>query len=51
MAFTTHGKGTPNRLGGTTEERIDCSAFVQVGYSSVYQMMLPRTTLELVKRT
>ncbi len=43
-------KGTPYRLGGTTKKGIDCSAFVQVGYSSVYQMMLPRTTLELVKK-
>lgn len=43
-------KGTPYRLGGTTKKGIDCSAFVQVGYSSVYQMMLPRTTLQLVKK-
>ena len=43
-------KGTPYRLGGTTKKGIDCSAFVQVGYSSVYQMMLPRTTLQLVEK-
>lgn len=42
-------KGTPYRLGGTTKRGIDCSAFVQIGYSSVYQTMLPRTTVELVK--
>lgn len=42
-------KGTPYRLGGTTKRGIDCSAFVQIGYSSVYQTMLPRTTGELVK--
>ncbi|MGF1690869.1 NlpC/P60 family protein [Photobacterium kagoshimensis] len=40
-------RGTPYRLGGTTKRGIDCSAFVQVGYSDVYQTMLPRTTGEL----
>lgn len=43
-------KGTPYRYGGSSKKGIDCSAFVQVGYSSVYQKMLPRTTLELVKK-
>ncbi|WP_420916327.1 NlpC/P60 family protein [Photobacterium kishitanii] len=43
-------KGTPYRYGGTSKKGIDCSAFVQVGYSSVYQKLLPRTTLELVKK-
>ncbi|WP_372019998.1 NlpC/P60 family protein [Photobacterium swingsii] len=42
-------KGTPYRLGGTTKRGIDCSAFVQVGYSDVYQTLLPRTTGELAK--
>ncbi|PSW05186.1 NlpC/P60 family protein [Photobacterium lipolyticum] len=42
-------KGTPYRLGGTSKRGIDCSAFVQVGYFSVYDKMLPRTTSELVK--
>jgi cell wall-associated NlpC family hydrolase len=42
-------KGTPYRLGGNTKRGIDCSAFVQVGYSSVYEKMLPRTTSEQVK--
>lgn len=39
-------KGTPYRLGGTTRSGIDCSAFVQLTYSEVYQQMLPRTTSE-----
>lgn len=43
-------KGTPYRYGGSSKKGIDCSAFVQVGYSSVYQKSLPRTTLELVKK-
>ncbi|WP_423809419.1 NlpC/P60 family protein [Photobacterium iliopiscarium] len=43
-------KGTPYRYGGSSKKGIDCSAFVQVGYSSVYQKLLPRTTLELVKK-
>ncbi|PSV62994.1 hypothetical protein C9J48_05730 [Photobacterium profundum] len=42
-------KGTPYRLGGNSKRGIDCSAFVQVGYSSVYEKMLPRTTSEQVK--
>jgi len=42
-------KGTPYRLGGNTKRGIDCSAFVQVGYSSVYEKVLPRTTSEQVK--
>ncbi|WP_416055053.1 NlpC/P60 family protein [Photobacterium phosphoreum] len=45
-----HWKGTPYRYGGSSKKGIDCSAFVQVGYSSVYQKQLPRTTLELVKK-
>ncbi|WP_297478269.1 NlpC/P60 family protein [uncultured Photobacterium sp.] len=43
-------KGTPYRYGGSSKKGIDCSAFVQVGYSSVYKKALPRTTLQLVKK-
>ncbi|MCW8328590.1 NlpC/P60 family protein [Photobacterium sp. SDRW27] len=39
-------KGTPYRLGGSSKRGIDCSAFVQVGYSSVFNQRLPRTTGE-----
>ncbi|WP_299018051.1 NlpC/P60 family protein [uncultured Photobacterium sp.] len=42
-------KGTPYRLGGSNKRGIDCSAFVQVGYSTVFNLKLPRTTGELVK--
>lgn len=40
-------RGTPYRLGGNSKQGIDCSAFVQVGYSSVFNQLLPRTTGEL----
>lgn len=40
-------KGTPYRLGGNSKRGIDCSAFVQIGYSSVFNQRLPRTTGEL----
>lgn len=37
-------KGTPYRYGGTSRTGIDCSAFVQQLYQTVYQVPLPRTT-------
>ena len=37
-------KGTPYKLGGTDKTGIDCSAFVQGLFSSVYKVSLPRTT-------
>lgn len=42
-------KGTPYRLGGNSKRGIDCSAFVQVGYSDVFNRLLPRTTGELAR--
>ncbi|WP_428459018.1 NlpC/P60 family protein [Photobacterium makurazakiensis] len=42
-------KGTPYRLGGTSRQGIDCSAFVQVGYADVHNLRLPRTTSQQVK--
>lgn len=35
---------TPYRLGGTTQNGIDCSAFVQKTYQQVFKLDLPRTT-------
>lgn len=41
--------GTPHKLGGTSANGIDCSAFVQEVYSSVFNLRLPRTTREQVR--
>jgi hypothetical protein len=38
--------GTKYRMGGTTTKGIDCSAFVQAVFSSVYGIDLPRTARE-----
>jgi lipoprotein Spr len=43
--------GTPYRLGGTTKKGIDCSAFSQFLFSSVYGINLPRTAREQYKLT
>jgi lipoprotein Spr len=36
--------GTPYRLGGTTKNGVDCSAFVQSLFAMVYGVTLPRTS-------
>ena len=38
--------GTPYRLGGTTKKGIDCSAFSQFLFASVYGLSIPRTARE-----
>jgi lipoprotein Spr len=38
--------GTRYELGGSTKEGIDCSAFVQVVYSQLFQIPMPRTARE-----
>ena len=42
-------KGTKHRLGGQGAKGIDCSAFVQVVYKSVFDVGLPRATEYQVK--
>lgn len=43
--------GTPYRLGGTTKKGIDCSAFSQFLFASVYGASIPRTAREQYKLT
>jgi len=38
--------GTRYQLGGSTKEGIDCSAFIQVLYSQLFQIPMPRTAKE-----
>jgi probable lipoprotein NlpC len=40
--------GTPYRLGGTSRNGIDCSAFVQITYRDLFGIDLPRTAREQV---
>lgn len=43
--------GAPYRFGGTTMKGIDCSAFVQKLYSSVFSLEIPRTAYYQFKAT
>jgi cell wall-associated NlpC family hydrolase len=42
-------QGAPYRLGGTTLNGVDCSAFVQTAYENALGLKIPRTTLAQVK--
>lgn len=49
--FIDEWYGTRYRLGGTTKNGIDCSAFVQFFFTGVYGVSLPRTAREQYKAT
>lgn len=42
--LTEAWRGTPYRLGGTTRDGIDCSAFASILYREAFGIELPRTT-------
>jgi len=44
--FIDEWYGTPYRLGGTTKKGVDCSAFSQFLFASVYGFSIPRTARE-----
>jgi cell wall-associated NlpC family hydrolase len=44
--FIDNWYGTPYRLGGTTKKGVDCSAFSQFLFASVYGFSIPRTARE-----
>ena len=46
LEFIDSWYGTPYRLGGTTKKGIDCSAFSQFLFASVYDLSIPRTAKE-----
>ncbi len=41
--------GTPHRFGGNTRQGADCSGFVQVVYSLIYQVSLPRSSAHMAE--
>ena len=43
--------GTPYCMGGNTKNCIDCSAFVQLFFSSIYGITLPRTARDQYKKS
>lgn len=44
--FIDEWYGTPYLWGGTTKSGIDCSAFVQKLFAAVYNITIPRTSIE-----
>lgn len=43
-------KGTKHKMGGTDENGVDCSGFVQAVYGDVFDMDLPRTTEDQLRQ-
>ncbi|MGF1864049.1 NlpC/P60 family protein [Enterovibrio norvegicus] len=48
-AYYEEWQGTPYQWGGVNKKGIDCSAFTQIAYRTVFQHALPRTTRQQVK--
>ena len=44
LDFYGRWEGTPYRIGGSTRNGLDCSAFVQTAYRDLFAVDLPRTT-------
>jgi cell wall-associated NlpC family hydrolase len=49
--FIDEWYGTPYRLGGTTKKGVDCSAFSQFLFATVYGFSIPRTARDQYKLT
>src|SRR5690606_12674523 len=47
FAFIDQWIGSPHRLGGMTQNGIDCSGFVHIAYQEVYGKNLPRTSRDM----
>jgi murein DD-endopeptidase / murein LD-carboxypeptidase len=47
--FVSNWLGVPHKLGKCQQTGIDCSCFVKLLYDSVYQIKLPRSSVEMYK--
>lgn len=50
LAWQSDWAGVPHRLGGNSQQGIDCSAFAQRGYQELYRINLPRTVKQQRRR-
>jgi probable lipoprotein NlpC len=48
--FYGRWEGTPYRIGGSSRNGMDCSAFVQAAYRDLFAVELPRTTTRQARR-
>jgi cell wall-associated NlpC family hydrolase len=49
LGYYSQWQGTPYRYGKNSRKGLDCSAFVQNAYGSVFNVDIPRTTLAQAK--
>ena len=45
-SFYSQWKGTPYKIGGLSKQGVDCSGFVYLSFTNLFDRSLPRTTLE-----